>query len=74
MSGRYPETILGAVGGVAGARDRARLAAAMVEHQLRRDGEAFVEEGGIDAAFEALARIGGEGELLPVRAMRSGVK
>ena len=44
--------------------DLGRLAAGNVEHQPRRDREPGVEEGGIDAALEAAARVGGQAERL----------
>ncbi len=44
--------------------DRARRAAAMLEHQPRRDRQALFEKRRIDATFEALARIARQHQLL----------
>src|SRR6185369_17984889 len=41
-----------------------RLAAANVDDQPGQDGEAVVEEGGVDPSFEAAARVTGEAKRL----------
>ena len=50
---------------IAGDHDLRRRAAAEIEHHLRRQLEARQHEGRIDAALEAIARVGIDGELAP---------